>query len=266
MRKKRNQNLRIESLDPVPGLGDATIASIPVARIAIDDRTHCVRQDVTPVGAPDSYIVTRGTVDLTGGHPAAFERIGDLFRPVSGFRRLLVVLEHTNAKRVLSFVIDEGDPIAVFIAARINLEHGEPLSCAEKFECFRRELNARQDAGLPRLSDRAWARIYQLSRSTPGNWICQIRANHQPGRSNTRVRIGHPTRKSDSGSRNRATRPSVADVPRAKWKGETPRSSCGRCGSCVNRETRTIGFPLMINGRGYAEGVDSELEQRKHGH
>lgn len=43
------------------------------------------------------------------------------------------------------------------------------------------------------------------------------------------------------------------DRPRVKRNGETPLSSCDRCGLCMNRRIRTIGFPLMINGRGYAE-------------
>ena len=43
--------------------------------------------------------------------------------------------------------------------------------------------------------------------------------------------------------------------PRVKWKDEQPLSFCDRCGLCMDPRIRTIGFPLMINGRGYAEAV-----------
>lgn len=187
------------SFDLERALSSATVRTVPLEKIRGDDRRHRVRKAKKPATDPRSIVVEHGTADFTSGHPFVLEPLDDEFCIVNGFDRYAALQAVPDAVRVKCLVLPIESDLVTLVAARINLGHGKQLNYAERFACFHREYAARQKAGLPRLSDRAWARVYGILQTTVGSWVREIANGRRPKR--RRVQSGQSAKSAKSAPR-----------------------------------------------------------------
>ena len=196
-RSRRNS----ASFDLEHALSNAAVRTVPLAKVRGDDRRHRVRKAKKPATDPGSIVVDHGTVGFTSDHPLVLEPLDDEFRIVNGFDRYEALQAVPDAVRVKCLVLPNESNLATLVAARINLTHGRSLTYKERRECFRREYLARRAANLPKLTDRAWARIYLVSATTIGEWVREFTDGRRSNRQRRSVQSGHATE-----SRNKAAR------------------------------------------------------------
>ena len=160
-----------EALNVDEVVKQAEIQTIPLVEIDRDNLSLQVREKVTEACKPENLVITDGVVEFVAGHPVILRKSGQRYHVVNGFRRLAAATNNADVTHVKVRVltdVDEND--TAIIASRINVAHGEGLSNNEKQRAFVREQTAHQAAGYKALSDRAWARLYQVSPSTIANW------------------------------------------------------------------------------------------------